>query len=134
MSRLHVPWTARTAAFHVRLGGCCGCGDMVDMLLRGSDRGRPWIMECSSPRHARLIIITGTFDDGLEEALVEVVEQAPEPSRIVVVGDCALGGGPLLEAIAPGRCVTDCLRSDIELGGCPVTPEALSQGIRDVAR
>ena len=47
-------WTPskRTGVFHVRLGCCGGCGDLVDVVLRDRFEGRPRVFECDSPRHA----------------------------------------------------------------------------------
>lgn len=130
MNQLIDPGRLRVPVFHVRLGGCCGCGDMVDMLLRGRERGRPRVTECGSPRHAGLLIISGPWNGGLAGAVAEVVEQSPDVAKILAVGDCALGRGPLLEAARSTETLTEHIMVDLEVAGCPVSLDDLGEAIR----
>jgi hypothetical protein len=78
MSALVMPWTGLIPVFHVRIGCCGACGDMVDAVLRDSFKGRPPVAECDSPRHAGLIIVSGMWNEGLAGPALDVISQAPE--------------------------------------------------------
>jgi len=126
--------SARSApVFHVRLGCCGGCGDLVDVILRDRFEGRPGVVECDSPRHARLLIVTGLWRPGLAEAALEVIEQAAEGRKVILIGDCALGRGPLLEAARVVADVPEGLEPDEEVGGCPPSMRTLCERISHVA-
>lgn len=125
----------RVPVFHVRLGCCGGCGDMVDIELRCRARGRPDVaVECDSPRHAGLLLITGFWSPGIAAAALLVVDQAPEGRKVLLVGDCALGRGNFLSSTRTAGPLPDGLEPYIEIPGCPVSAEEIRERIRDVAR
>ena len=126
-------FAVRAPVFHVRLGFCGGCGDIVDIVLRDRFEGRGPLVECDSPRHARLLVVSGLWRPGITEAALEVIEQAPDGSRIILVGDCALGRGPLLEPIRASA-LPEGLDTRDEVGGCPVSIKTVCERISDVAR
>lgn len=126
--------TRAIQAFHIRLGGCGGCGDNVDMLLRGGPRGHVRLVECGSPRHAKLVIITGLWNPGLSGAASLVAAQAPSGARIVIAGDCALGLGPYSDALKHLEAATDHVGADLIMSGCPLSLDELAEGAFDVAR
>lgn len=131
MNPLAVLWRKTTDVFHIRMGGCSGCADMVDSLLRdGRWPGR--LQECSSPRHAELIIISGLWTPGLADAASRVISQAPASCRIMLLGDCALGVG--FFSGRAGRDTEAGPAEGIELAGCPVVPAALEEAVRRVKR
>lgn len=129
MNSFTAPWAQEITVFHVRMGGCAGCGLMVDTLLRDGFRGTPRLVECDSPRHAYLLVVTGFWTGELSGAALNVISQAPVAHRLLVVGDCALGRGPLAAKVDD---VTRHLEPDREVDGCPVTLESLVKGVRDV--
>jgi len=124
--------TVRLPAFHLRLGCCGGCGDMVDIELRGRAGGVA--VECDSPRHAGLLLVTGIWSPDITEAALRVITQAPEGTRVLLVGDCALGRGWFLESTRAARPLPDDLGPYAELGGCPVSAADIRERIDDVAR
>jgi Ni,Fe-hydrogenase III small subunit len=128
------PRARRISVFHVRMGGCAGCGEMVDTLLRDRIRGAPRLSECDSPRHADLLVVTGFPAEELDRAALTVVSQAPSARRLVVVGDCALGGATPADRLREAGGVARYLEPDRELPGCPVALESIIEGVLDVAR
>jgi len=121
-----------TTVFHVRLAGCGACRDAVDGWLRGSDPGRRVFRECSSPRHASLVVVTGCLTEGLDEAASLVVEQAPSERKVVVVGDCATGRGETVALLEGCIGAAEHIHPDAEAPGCPASLEAIVAGVRDV--
>lgn len=132
MSRRWLSAGPRARVFHLRLSGCCGCGDVVDMLLRGRFKECPGIVECSSPRHAGLVVVTGLWNEELLAPGLAVIGQAPTSRKVMFAGDCALGRGPFAERIKHLGIAPEGLDVDAAVAGCPFSIEALSEGIRDV--
>jgi ech hydrogenase subunit C len=133
MTRSWLP-LRRVGVFHLRLGCCGGCGDLLDVVLRDRFEGRPGVIECDSPRHAGLLVVTGLWSPGLAGAALEVIEQAPAGRKVIFVGDCALGRGPLLESVRAAAAMPAGLEPDGEVGGCPVSIKTICERISDVAR
>ena len=120
-----------TAVFHLRMAGCGGCSDIVDVLLRDRFRGRPRLVECSSPRHAGLVIVSGVLEEEMESGVLNVLAQAPAGVRVLAVGGCATGAGATPGA-CPGVSFSERVKADGKVPGCPVTMEALIEGVEDV--
>ena len=53
----------------------------------------------ASPRHADVLLVTGPLTHNMREALVRTYVAMPAPKWVVAVGDCAIDGGCLLEAM-----------------------------------
>ncbi|MBU4194393.1 MAG: hypothetical protein KKE79_06180 [Actinobacteria bacterium] len=121
------------SVFHVRAGGCDGCGEMVDIFLCERFRATPRVVECGTPRHADILIVTGSWTGELREAALTVISQAPAARMLMVVGDCALGEG-LIDGRTWDTDEMGDLKPDLEVRGCPVTLELLGKGVRDVTR
>ena len=118
--------------FHLRMGGCNGCAEMVDAVLRDAKSTAP--VECSSPRHAEVVVVTGFWAPELALAALRVISQAPSTCRLVVAGDCALGRGFLVERLKLGEVKASLrIEPDLEIAGCPVETGALLEGVRRVA-
>lgn len=103
----------------------------MDDMLRD---GWPAIaLECSSPRHAGLVVVTGCWTPELGGAGLEVIAQAPSTRRLALVGDCALGRGFIAEVLGLAGGVGERVTPDLLVPGCPVSFESLVEGVRDVA-
>jgi len=120
------------SVFHIRTGGCAGCGEMVDMFLYERFRGAPRVVECDNPRLADIVVVTGSLTERLSESALDVISQAPEESRLFLVGDCALGEGPMA-GWKPGMDEVVGLEPEL-IRGCPITLESLVKGVLDVSR
>lgn len=132
MNPLALLWQRQLPVFHVRMAGCGGCGRVVDDFLRD---GKPVVaVECSSPRHARLLVVTGCWTPQLGEGALSVIAQAPSERRLALVGDCALGRGAIADILGVTDSVGHHIEPDFEIQGCPISIEALAGEVRDVAR
>jgi len=89
--------------------------------------GKPTrLVECDTPRHADIVVLTGVLKGGLDEAALDVISLAPAGCRLLLVGDCVLGKGP----VHPPTMDLSSVRLEPEpITGCPVTPEVLMQGV-----
>lgn len=79
----------------------------------------------SSPRHADLIIISGTLTNKAAFVLRRVYEQMPEPKWVIAFGACSCGGGIYNEGYAVVNAADKIVPVDIYVKGCPPKPENL---------
>jgi NADH ubiquinone oxidoreductase, 20 Kd subunit len=79
---------------HLDAGSCNGCDWEIQALLGPVyDIQRLGIDVVASPRHADLLLVTGSVTRHLEQAALATYEAMPEPRLVIAVGACACGGG-----------------------------------------
>lgn len=83
----------------------------------------------ASPRHADLLLVTGTVSRHMEVALRRTYDAIPEPKLVVALGDCAYNGGIFGESYASLGQVSNVIPVDVVVTGCPPTPIEIMQGI-----
>ena len=111
-------------------GSCNGCDWEIQALLGPAyDIQRLGIDIVASPRHADLLLVTGSVTRNLEPALMRTYEAMPEPRLVVAVGACACGGGVLQGSYCTAGGVPNVLPVDVFIPGCPPRPLALIQGL-----
>ena len=115
---------------HVDAGSCNGCELEIHALanpyynLEGLG-----IKFVASPRHADLLLVTGTVTRNMEQALRRTYDAMPAPKLVVAVGDCGCTGGIFGESYASLGRVANVLPVDVAVPGCPPRPIALLQAI-----
>jgi len=115
---------------HLDAGSCKGCDWEIAALLNPyHDVQRLGIDFVASPRHADLLLVTGTMTRNLEEAAVRTYEAMPEPRLVVAVGACAINGGVFAGTYAGRDGIAEVLPVDVFVPGCPPRPEALIHGL-----
>jgi NADH-quinone oxidoreductase B subunit len=108
---------------------CCGIegfatGDpRFDLARFGMEIGR------GSPRHADLMIVSGTVTKKMLPQVVRLYNQMAEPKYVLAMGACAIGGGPFKEGYNVVSGIDKYLPVDVYVPGCPPRPEALLHGI-----
>jgi Ni,Fe-hydrogenase III small subunit len=111
-------------------GSCNGCDWEIQALLGPVyDVQRLGIDIVASPRHADLLLVTGSVTRHLEMALRRTWEAMPEPRVVVAVGACACGGGVLQGSYCTAGGVDNVLAVDVYIPGCPPRPQALIHGL-----
>lgn len=87
----------------------------------------------ASPRHVDLLLVTGPVTRNLEVALKRTYDAIPEPKWVVAMGDCGCGCGQIGDLFGENYAtcgkVSGVIPVDVEVPGCPPTPEALLSGI-----
>jgi NADH:ubiquinone oxidoreductase subunit B-like Fe-S oxidoreductase len=83
----------------------------------------------ASPRHADVLLVTGTVTRGLEIAAGRTYDAMSAPRLVVAVGACAASGSPYPSGYASGEGAASILPVDVFIPGCPPRPEAIIEGL-----
>lgn len=116
--------------FHVNAASCNGCDiEILAALTPRYDAERLGVQLVGSPRHADVLLVTGTVNSLTKDVLKRVYEQMPEPKLVVAVGACALGAGVMRGCYNVGHGIDKVIPVNLFIPGCPPRPEAVIYGI-----
>jgi Ni,Fe-hydrogenase III small subunit len=111
-------------------GSCGGCeAELVALGNVVFDLSRFGVQFVASPRHADGIVITGTVNRNMREALEKTWEATPAPRIVIAVGACALSGGPFRGSGEAGLGVSPGFPVDLWIPGCPPHPLTVLDGL-----
>ena len=115
---------------HVDAGSCNGCEHELTLLTGPYlDISRYGLGIVASPRHADILLVTGTVTTRMHNALLIAYLAMPEPRRVAALGDCALGcrlWSSADEIVGP---VESVLPVDLVIPGCPPTPDEIATAL-----
>ena len=115
---------------HVDAGSCNGCELEIHALSNAFyDLERFGLRFVASPRHADVLTVTGPVTKNMREALERTYAATPEPKWVVAIGDCALNGGCFAESYAIVGGVSQVIRVDLHIPGCPPSPVGILKGL-----
>ena len=124
-SRAKSPWL-----LHFDCGSCNGCDiEVLACLTPVYDIERFGIINVGNPKHADLLLVTGTVNHRNKKVLANLAEQMPEPKIVVALGSCGLTGGIFREAYNVIGGVDKIIPVDVYVPGCPPKPEAIIDGV-----
>jgi Ni,Fe-hydrogenase III small subunit len=117
----------------VDCGSCNGC----ELEITGAfspiyDAERFGARVVASPRHADGLLTTGVVTRNMHQPLLNTLRAVPEPRVVIAVGDCAINGGAFADGYGVVGPVTDVIRVDVEVPGCPPTPAQIITALRSV--
>src|SRR4029079_573343 len=114
----------------VDAGSCNGCELEIHALQNAFyDLERFGLRFVGSPRHADVLLVTGTVTKNMREALERTYTATRDPKWVVAVGDCAADGGIFAGSYAVEGGVSRVVPGALHIRGCPPSPEALLKGL-----
>lgn len=122
------PSTGQFGVYTVQMGGCVACGQSVAALrspIYATKLAARGVRFVQSPRHADIVILTGTLTSAGLDPLKELLAGVPEPHALVAVGDCAITGGVFEGSADLVPSPAEALDVHVEIAGCPPAPDAI---------
>lgn len=124
-SRIKSPWLV-----HYDCGSCNGCDiETLACLTPLYDVERFGVLNIGNPKHADILIVTGTVNHRNKKVLQKIYDQMPAPKIVIAVGACGLSGGIFREAYNVVGGVDKVIPVDVYVPGCPAKPEAIIDGV-----
>lgn len=118
---------------HVDAGSCNGCEHELTLTAAPHhDLQRFGLGVVASPRHADVLLVTGTVTTRMLEPLRVAHAAMPEPRRVAALGDCALGCNVLGSRAELVGAVEEVLPVDLRIPGCPPTPEQIATALLEL--
>ena len=124
-SQIKSPWL-----MHFDCGSCNGCDiETLACLTPMYDVERFGIINVGNPRHADVLVVTGTVNPRNAEILKNIYSQMPSPKLVIAVGACGCSGGVFREAPNVLGGVDKVIPVDVYVPGCPAKPEAIMDAV-----
>ena len=118
----------------VDAGSCNGCeAEFAAAFGPVYDVERFGVRLVASPRHADVLVVTGPVTKNMAVPLVKTLEATPGPKLVIALGDCARDCGVFAGGYGVAGSVADIVPVDIEVPGCPPSPDAIVAALRQVA-
>ncbi len=114
----------------VDAGSCNGCDYEINAIINPlNDLERFGVHFVASPRHADMLLVTGTACRNMELALAKTYNATPDPKLVVAVGACACSGGIFKGSPQTRAGIDNIVPVDVYIPGCPPRPQAIIYGI-----
>ena len=79
--------------YRVDCGGCNGCEiEIFGSITPVFDVERFGIVNIGDPKHADVLLVTGTVNQRNKDVLKNLYDQMPEPKAVIAIGACACTG------------------------------------------
>ena len=83
----------------------------------------------ASPRHADVLLLSGSFSFNMKSHVIEAYNQIPNPKWVVTLGDCPTLKSPIKKSFAITAPAEDHLKVDYNIPGCPPDPDQIIKGL-----
>jgi ech hydrogenase subunit C len=119
------PWI-----IHYDGSSCNGCDiEVLACLTPLYDVERFGVINTGNPKHADILLITGSINEQNADVVKNIYEQMPRPKAVVAIGICAMSGGVFRECYNVMGGVGKVLPVDVYVPGCAARPEAIIDGV-----
>lgn len=124
-ARMKSPWI-----IHYDATSCNGCDiETLACLTPMYDVERFGIINVGNPKHADVLVVTGSVNARAERVIKNLYNQMPDPKAVVAIGACACTGGIFKECYNVKGGIDKVIPVDVYVPGCSVKPEAVIDGI-----
>ncbi|MDD2679779.1 MAG: NADH-quinone oxidoreductase subunit B family protein [Candidatus Omnitrophica bacterium] len=124
-ARIKSPWI-----LHFNTGACNACDiEIIAALTPRYDLERFGVVLKGTPRHADILVCSGPVTKKIEDRLVRIYEQMPEPKFVVAVGTCACSGGVFDGCYNVAAGINQVIPVSAYIPGCPASPKAIIDGV-----
>jgi len=124
-SQVKSPWL-----LHFDCGSCNGCDiETLACLTPVYDVERFGIINVGNPRHADVLVVTGTVNPRNAVILKNLYDQMPAPKLVIAIGACGCSGGVFREAPNVLGGIDKVIPVDVYVPGCPAKPEAIMDAV-----
>lgn len=115
--------------YRVDCGGCNGCEiEIFASITPLFDVERFGIKVVSSPRHADVLVYTGSMTRSMRVPALRAYHAAPDPKICVAYGACGCSGGIFHDLYCVWGGADKFIPIDVYIPGCPPTPAATIYG------
>jgi Ni,Fe-hydrogenase III small subunit len=115
--------------YRIDCGGCNGCEiEIFAALTPLFDVERFGIKVVSSPRHADVLVYTGSMTRSMRVPAMRAYHAAPDPKICVAYGACGCSGGIFHDLYCVWGGADKFIPIDVYIPGCPPTPAATIYG------
>lgn len=119
------PWI-----LHYDGSSCNGCDiEVLACLTPLYDVERFGIVNTGNPKHADILLVTGSVNERNIEIIRNLYRQMPDPKVVVAVGACACSGGIFGRAYNVQGGVDRVVPVDVYVPGCAARPESIIDGV-----
>lgn len=119
------PWI-----LHYDGSSCNGCDiEVLACLTPLYDIERFGVINTGNPKHADILLITGSINEQNKSVVKQLYEQMADPKVVVAVGICAATGGIFSECYNVSGGVDKIIPVDVYVPGCAARPEAIIDGV-----
>jgi ech hydrogenase subunit C len=119
------PWIV-----HYNASSCNGCDiEILAALTPVYDVERFGIINTGNPKHADILLCTGSVNEQNKAPLKNVYDQIPEPKVVVAIGICASSGGIFRECYNVSGGIDKIIPVDVYVPGCAARPESIIDGV-----
>jgi ech hydrogenase subunit C len=119
------PWILHYAAT-----SCNGCDiEVLACLTPLYDVERFGVVNTGNPKHADILLITGSMNEQNRDVVKSLYEQMPDPKVVVAIGICGTSGGIFRECYNVYGGVDSTIPVDVYVPGCAARPEAIIDGV-----
>lgn len=123
-------WAQSSSLWPMKFGLACCAIEMMAAYASDYDLDRLGCIPFASPRHADLMIVSGTVTLKMADRIKVLYDQMLDPKYVISMGSCANCGGPYWQHgyhVVKG--VDKIIPVDVYVPGCPPRPESLIGGI-----
>jgi ech hydrogenase subunit C len=119
------PWI-----LHYDATSCNGCDiEVLACLTPVYDVERLGIINTGNPKHADILLITGSVNEQNRDVIQNLYDQMPDPKVVVAIGICATSGGIFAECYNVGGGIDKFIPVDVYVPGCAARPEQIIDGV-----